>query len=416
VEPDVKTLFLTSRPITAMRSGYDLRVAHLLCESPGERHLAAIRLQPDYPGPDTIDLADACRSIHVLPGPEPSRRGWRRHLRLDEDDYLRLACRPFFERTLQALRRIVADEGITHIAAFGRDVAEFARRLDGCFVLFDVCDSVALTKRRALDNATGATAAARLKARLELERWRRTEGRLPASFDVVTTINQADTDEIRALHRRPADNVHTIPNGIEQSLVRPLARGPLRRGAAFWGNLDFAPNAVAMDFYVNQVHLPLLAPLGVELCIVGADAPAWLKSVAEREPTIRPLGFVDDLPGAVAEYPVMVNPMRVGSGMKNKVIEAFGLGLTVVSTRLGMESLPEARDGEHYLEAEDAAAFARQVLAAIDAQPGTEVLRRRAQQLVSERYLWSAVGRRWRQLLAPHTALCEEESVWASKY
>jgi glycosyltransferase involved in cell wall biosynthesis len=412
----MKTLFLTSRPITAMRSGYDLRVAHLLCESPGERHLTAIRLQADYPGPDTIDLADACRSIHVLPGPEPSRRGWRRHLRLDEDDYLRLTYRPFFERTLQALRRIVADEGITHVAAFGSGVAEFARGLDGCFVLFDVCDSVALTKRRALGNAAGATAAARLKARLELARWRRTEGRLPGRFDVVTTINQADTDEIRALHRRPADNVHTIPNGIEQSLVRPLARGPLRRGAAFWGNLDFKPNEVAMDFYVNQVHLPLLAPRGVELCIVGANAPAWLKSVAEREPTIRPLGFVDDLPAAVAEYPVMVNPMRIGSGMKNKVIEAFGFGLAVVSTRLGMESLPEARDGEHYLEAEDAATFARQVLAAIDAQPGLEVLRQRAQQLVSERYLWSAVGRRWRQLLAPHTALCEEESAWASKY
>jgi glycosyltransferase involved in cell wall biosynthesis len=106
----------------------------------------------------------------------------------------------------------------------------------------------------------------------------------------------------------------------------------------------------------------------------------------------------------VAEYPVMVNPMRIGSGMKNKVLEAFGIGLAVVSTRLGMESVPEARDGEHYLEAEDAAAFARQVLAAIDAQPGLEVLRQRAQQLVRERYLWSAVGRRWRQLLAPHTA------------
>ncbi len=406
MKPDMKTLFLTSRPITALAWGYDLRVAHLLRESPGERHLAAIRLLPDYPGPDTIDLADACRSIHVLPGPEPSQPGWRRHLRLDEDDYLRLAHRPFFERTLQALRRIVADEGITHVAAFGGSsgVVEFARSLDGCFVLFDVCDSVALTKRRALDHATGATEAARLKARLDLARWRRTEGRLPGWFDVVTTINQADTDEIRALHRRPADNVHTIPNGIAQSLVRPLARGPLRRGAAFWGNLDFEPNAVAMDFYVNQVHLALLAPRGVELCIVGANAPAWLKSLAEREPTIRLLGFVDDLQAAVAEYPVMVNPMRIGSGMKNKVLEAFGIGLAVVSTRLGMESVPEARDGEHFLEAEDAAAFARQVLAAIDAQPGLEVLRRRAQQLVRERYLWSAVGRRWRQLLAPHTA------------
>jgi hypothetical protein len=53
-------------------------------------------------------------------------------------------------------------------------------------------------------------------------------------------------------------------------MVRPLTRGPLRQGAAFWGNLDFEPNAVAMDFYVSQVHLALLAPRGVELCIVGS--------------------------------------------------------------------------------------------------------------------------------------------------
>jgi glycosyltransferase involved in cell wall biosynthesis len=405
VEADMKTLFLTSRPITALRSGYDLRVAHLLRESPGERHLAAIWVQqPKNQGPATIDLADVCRSMQVLPGPVPSQPDWRRHLRLDEDDYLRLAYRPFFERTLQELRRIVAEEGITHVAAFGSGVAEFARKLDGCFVLFDVCDSVALTQRRALDDASGVNAAARLKARLDLARWRRTEGRLPAWFDVVTTSNQADTDEIRALYGRRAENVHTIPNGVAQSMMRPLARGPLRRGTAFWGNLNFEPNAVAMNFYVNEIHLPLLAPRGVELCIAGDGAPAWLKSVAEREPTIHLLGFVDDLHKAVVEYPVMVNPMRIGNGMKNKVIEAFGFGLGVVSTRLGMESVPEARDGEHYLEAEDAAAFARQVLAAIDAQSGLEVLRQRAQQLVRERYLWSAVGRRWRRLLAPRAA------------
>jgi len=44
------------------------------------------------------------------------------------------------------------------------------------------------------------------------------------------------------------------------------------------------------------------------------------------------------------------------------VLEAFALGIAVVSTGLGVEALPEVRDGTHVLEAEDAMSFGDAVL------------------------------------------------------
>src|SRR5690606_36233043 len=143
-----------------------------------------------------------------------------------------------------------------------------------------------------------------------------------------------------------------------------------------------------------EVYAQHLRRHDVEVAVIGDKAPGWLHAMAEHDPHIRILGFVDDLAAAVREYPVMVNPMRIGSGMKNKVLEAFGLGLVVVSTRLGMESVPEACHGEHCMIADEPDAFASAVLAALAAPHEAQPMRERAHRLVHERYRWEAVSER----------------------
>ena len=99
-------------------------------------------------------------------------------------------------------------------------------------------------------------------------------------------------------------------------------------------------------------------------------------------------GYVDDLRAAVGRYPIMIYPMRSGSGLKNKVLEAFGLGLVVVSTPMGVEALPLARDGVHLVSATSAPDFAAAVLGLLDDPARRERLREAAHALVGRHYRW----------------------------
>lgn len=397
------TVVLTNRPIEQWRHGYDLRVANLCRELAAAQHLVIVPLN----GAEStvigkvIELDRIFESITDL-----GRAGMRnpralRHLRLSEEHFLRGAQPEYFARSVATIRAICRRTGAERMVVFGARLAGLARAVGMPRVLLDVCDSASLTLRRRLASEEAPRGwISRCNGALALRRWRRCEGALPRVFAQVTTVNEADSQEIRACAGGFASNVHTVPNGVGKAFLDSarLPAAQQRCGVAFWGNLEFGPNRDAMRYFFKQIYLPHLQERGFEICVIGRGAEPWLVELAQRDPKIRLLGYVDDLLAAIREYPVMVNPMRIGSGMKNKVIEAFAGGLAVVSTELGMESISGAVAGAHHLTAESSEAFA----GAIERLCADATLRlglvANASRLVRERYTWSAVGSAWRHL------------------
>jgi glycosyltransferase involved in cell wall biosynthesis len=71
--------------------------------------------------------------------------------------------------------------------------------------------------------------------------------------------------------------------------------------------------------------------------------------------------FVPDLRSHLAAASVAVAPITVGSGVSNKLLEAFASGTPIVSTRMATGDLP-CRDGEHLFIADEPEQFARRVV------------------------------------------------------
>ncbi len=402
----MKSLVLTSRPIQSRHSGYDLRVANLCAHLPGELHLVVAPLVPAADPRPGIAIDEIFDSIEELLPMLAGRLSVRRHLRLSDDHFVHRAMPAAFAAARDRLRAVVEERDITHVIAFGGELAELAATLDHPTVVLDVCDSRSLTARRALEwSAHPPTGLHRWRRRLALHRVSATEARFPERFGQVTTISEPDSRAILELHG-PATNVHSVPNGVAEPFLAPLPVPGARRGVAFWGNLGFGPNAEALWFFVREVYLPVLRDADVELCVVGADAPEWLTELAAREPRIVLTGFVEDLRATVSPYPIMINPMRTGSGLKNKVLEAFGLGLAVVSTPLGVEAVPAARDGVHFVAAAGPAALGSAVLDLLTDEPRRRSIRGRANALLHELYPWEVVGRSWQSLFG-----CDQTAI-----
>ena len=420
-------LVLTNKPLVSTVNGYDLRVWHLSRALRSDSRLVLLHF-PFEPGEaalqrdkQDIDMRDLFDEVIATASPEDFKASFRRHLRLREDRFLEWGYPAFQQQVIDQINALCRRYRITKIIAFGSGLAGLLRHHSvDARILIDVCDSMALTLERGLQLQRRRMALAeRIRATLTHARWRSLEAKLPDWFDAVVTINDMDTEKIRQLAHRSGkrhgkkhgkqqamqhgmrhDNLSTIPNGVTADFEDAYQEGACRRrGVAFWGNLSFPPNDDALHFFYNEVFLPFLKPARIELCIVGAQPMPWLVQACQHEPLMRLTGFVDDLRACLIEYPIMINPMRMGSGMKNKVLEAHAVGLAVVSTALGMESIAGAEAGISYLDASNPAEFDQAIRCLLDDEGRRLRLLRAARRIVVERYTWAIVGARWNELV-----------------
>ena len=139
-------------------------------------------------------------------------------------------------------------------------------------------------------------------------------------------------------------NAVTVPNGVSlpangSSTRSTRSRAPGTHRIAFLGNLGYAPNADAVEFFARDV-LPLLRQRvpNVTFDVLGPGATAELSSACG--PLVHFRGFVDDLGEALAGYDILVAPIRFGGGTKLKVLDAMAHGIPLVTTSVGAEGLP----------------------------------------------------------------------------
>jgi glycosyltransferase involved in cell wall biosynthesis len=94
----------------------------------------------------------------------------------------------------------------------------------------------------------------------------------------------------------------------------------------------------------------------------------------------------------------MINPMRTGSGLKNKVLEAFALERLVISNDMGMEALCAIKD-RHYIQAEGPDQFAKEILKYSRLTAARRCIGQNARKLVLENYTWDKIGERYLNLI-----------------
>lgn len=170
---------------------------------------------------------------------------------------------------------------------------------------------------------------------------------------VVAAISSPDATALRGL--APAARVYVLPAPFEAD--GPFALTPLA-GDPPWlclGSFDWRPNRDGATWLLGQVwpHLRELSTGGV-LHLVGPGSDSLPDGA---DPRVVRHGRV---PSAAALYyprAVALVPVRAGSGVKLRIVEAWAAGVPVVTTPVGAEGLG-AIDGDDVLVAGSASEFA----------------------------------------------------------
>lgn len=174
--------------------------------------------------------------------------------------------------------------------------------------------------------------------------------------DRVIAIQEQEAQVFRRLLQTEAGRVVTVSHLIDGGDAIPTGECG---GAAFIGS-DFEQNNVSLTWFIREV-LPRIRARVPDFVLSVAGSVG--RAVPDAD-GVRKLGFVDEVRDAFRAAPILVNCITRGTGVKIKLLEAFGAGVPVVSTALGVEGIPERHLGGTLVCPDgDAEAFADATLA-----------------------------------------------------
>jgi glycosyltransferase involved in cell wall biosynthesis len=208
-------------------------------------------------------------------------------------------------------------------------------------------------------------------------------------FDHLLVTSEEDARMTRGM--APDVSTTVYPNALPE-IPQPLRRE--REEIVFSGNLEYAPNILAVRFFHDRIwpELRVRWP-ALKWKIVGKN-PEAIRSIAGGDPRIELTGFVEDAVAALATSKVAVVPVQAGSGTRVKILEAWAAGTAVVSTTLGAEGLG-CRNGEHLLLADDPSDFAGAVSRLLGSTALRDQIGVAGRKLFEERFTWPVA---WRSL------------------
>jgi polysaccharide biosynthesis protein PslH len=368
-------------------------------------------------------LREICRVVTVR-GPEPRstlRRAWTTLASPLPDMALRNASRTY----THALGELLGREPFDVAQAESIEMASYLTRGmggaapgRGPLLVLDQFNAEYVLQRRTALTSLGAAAAppfhnprAALRnlagGTYSLAQWGKLaayERRVMRRVDAVVAVSEEDTHAMRRL--APAARFALVPNGVD---TRHFSReGLAEEGAAplafagptlvFSGTLDYRPNVDALVWFVQEV-LPRIrqARPGALLLAVGKRPAPVLRQLADQG-RLALTGEVADARPFIAGAAVYVVPMRIGGGIRLKLLEALSLEAPTVSTTLGAEGITGLRDQEHCLLADAPEAFARAVLRLLDDPALGRRLARAGRAFVGAGYDWDTLVPRLERL------------------
>jgi glycosyltransferase involved in cell wall biosynthesis len=334
------------------------------------------------------ELRPFCEAVHTV-------RVRRSHLR-DPWHFARslatrepfLVARDWSRAMARLLQRLQQDHSFDVVHVWPVTMAPYALAMSGIRRVVD-CDDVkaTLVARMAKEMPWWMRGLARLEAR----GFSRYEPHVVGRVDRALVVSEVDRRCLEDLGA-PPERLSVVPIGVETDIPGIRRESEAPPAILHVGSLHYLPNREGLRWFLREIFPRVEEWLPrCRLYIVGAEPPPDLWDWARNNSRIVVVGHAPELQPYLEKACLLAVPLRSGSGMRVKILEAFARGIPVVTTTMGYEGI-EATPGEHLLAADDAAGFAASVVRLATDGLLARRLTGNARRLVKEKYDWRRVG------------------------
>ena len=410
----MRVLFLTSHLPYPPYSGGRRREFELIRRIGSEIDLTIVAVSKTFD--EDLRLAPAlyssCRSVHVFPAqPEPIH---------GDGTYAGVPAKTWRNMSAQAkglVHRLLAsnDVDVVHCEGYFMMPLLPLRHHAQTLIVEQNMDFQLLEQESKLSSDPEVNHACSLAADLAfktaIDCWRRSSA--------CGVLTQEDLDTVRTL--APEVWTFLLPDGFDHTTDLPLGSSNLdfcNDGGSilntvppdepvllFVANFAYQPNVDAAHFLVREILPTVLNENPRTLTILAGNSPTEELVAYDKRMGVHVTGRVKSLAPFYNRATLVVVPVRIGGGIKVKMLEAFAQGKACVTTSVGVQGLGGI--ARNCVVRDEPSAFARAVCHYLADEEGRRKLEEQARLATRELFTWQGASdlllRSYEELIAAHS-------------
>ena len=180
--------------------------------------------------------------------------------------------------------------------------------------------------------------------------------------------------------------------GDDSQLTLPdMAFEETKKQLLYIGTLNWEANIDGLLWFLNEVWPKVYSTDNeITLKIVGKNPDIRLLDAAKDHSGIEFTGFVEELEPLFKESRLFLAPLRFGSGIKVKVLNAMCRGIPVITTDVGAEGI-DVSNGVHLIIENEAEKMAHSILKYLEAKEQWQIIAKNSRNIIREKYNWEIV-------------------------
>lgn len=385
----MRIFVLLSRIPYPLEKGDKLRAFHQIKELSKKNEIILCALNPDR----KLDKQKAfsalqpyCRSINFLDLPWYGR-GWNMLLSFFMN--LPFQCGYFYNsKAASKVKQLINEYKPEHIYCQLVRTAEYVKNINIPKTI-DYQDVFSYGMKRRISKSPFY---ARPFMKMEYKRLMAYEEKVFDIFDNKTIISYPDRKLIPHPER---EKIHVIPNGVDHDFFSPRADEKIY-DLLFTGNMAYPPNVDAAEFLANEI-MPWVWKSKPDAKLMLAGASPDKRVVALSSKNIEVSGWMDDIRDAYASAKIFIAPMRIGTGLQNKLLEAMSMKIPSITTPLANDAL-QAKDGIEILIGENSEDLAEKIISLLNDKDLHQKIANNGFSFVRNNYSWKEATEKLNQI------------------
>lgn len=287
------------------------------------------------------------------------------------------------QRLVDTVRKITEENKIDLVYIKRLRIADSVAGIDKTFqVVLDTTDAMSLFYLRASHNASLFR---KLFFWLEYKKYLSYEKRVSKKIKKWICCSKVDAEYLKS--KLLNIDIEVIPNLVDIDYFNPDLvdeRKIEKHSILFSGLMDKFVNIEGVKFLMEEIYPKLIVKYpDLKIYLVGPNPVASVRKYQSKNVIVT--GYVDDIRDYVSRAEIVVCPIRTGTGMRNKIMQAWAMGKPVVSTSIGFEGL-FGGDGKEILIADDADTFVSKIKDLLDNPTLRKKIGSSARDLIVQKY------------------------------
>ncbi len=386
----MKVLVILSRFPYPLEKGDKLRAYHQLAHLHKHMEVTLCCLTDKNPTEDELAAVHSiCSELHVFK--------LNRIKQLFRLAYALFSSKPFqvhffYQKSIaEKIKTVIQESAPDHIFAQLIRTSEYVKHFHEVPKTLDYMDALNKNYSRRIKKSRGLR---KFLVKEEAKRLISYEHLIFDYFEHHTIISEQDK---RLIYHEKRDDIQVIPNGVDFDYFSSNQEGEKKTDLLFTGNMGYLPNQDAAFFLAQEV-MPALWKIDsdITLTLAGASPSSELLSLAEKR--IRVTGWVEDMRDEFNSSHIYIAPMRQGTGLQNKLLEAMSMELPCITTSLANNAL-HAIPNEHLYVYENTEHLVSLVMHLLGDEKAREEMGAKARAFILENYSWESANKKLSELI-----------------